>query len=125
MPIQTLVEDGDLVLFQADGIVTASETIEAIRRHYSRLPSKFCIWDVSAASLSEITHDSFQTIVDAVAEFGPARGPGARTALVADGDLNSVLVKALAAQVQVSNLSIETRVFRDQRAARDWLTSPA
>ena len=110
MPIQTLVEAGDLVVFRVDGLVTAEQAVAAIKNHYSRTPSKFCIWDLSGASLSE---------------FADARGPGARTALVADGDLNPVLAKALAAQVQVSKLAIETRVFRDQKTARTWLQNPA
>ncbi|WP_339856176.1 hypothetical protein [uncultured Nisaea sp.] len=125
MPIQTLVEAGDLVVFRVDGLVTAEQAVAAIKNHYSRTPSKFCIWDLSGASLSEITYDRFQMIVEAVGEFADARGPGARTALVADGDLNPVLAKALAAQVQVSKLAIETRVFRDQKTARTWLQNPA
>lgn len=125
MPIQTLVEEDDLVVFDVAGIIKAEQAIDAIRRHYSRKPSKFCIWDLSDASLSEIAHDRFKMIIDAVAEFAPARGPGARTALVASGDLNTVLAKALSAQAQVSRLSVETRVFRDRDAARDWLRGPA
>ena len=58
------------------------------------------------ASLSEISHDSFQMIISAVAEFADARGPGARTALVVDGEMNAILAKALAAQVQADKLSI-------------------
>tara|TARA_R110000868_G_scaffold213098_2_gene462999 strand:- start:135 stop:512 length:378 start_codon:yes stop_codon:yes gene_type:complete len=125
MPIQTLVEEGDRVVFRVDGAITAEQAVDAIMGHYSQTPTKFCIWDLSEASLSEIAHDKFQMIVEAVAEFADARGPGARTALVADGDLNPILAKALAAQVQVSKLSIETRVFGDQQAARAWLESPA
>ncbi|WP_420405564.1 hypothetical protein [Nisaea sp.] len=123
MPILTLVEEDDLVVFHVAGIITAEEAVDAIRGHYARVPSKFCIWDLSAASLSEIAFDSFQMIIDAVAEFAPARGPGARTALVATGNLNPVLAKALAAQVQVRKLSVETRVFPEKSAARDWLRS--
>jgi hypothetical protein len=121
MPIHTLVEENDLVVFRVDGIVTAEEAVDAIHGHYSRIPSKFCIWDLSAASLSEIAYDRFKMIIDAVAKYAPARGPGARTALVATGDLNPVLAKALAAQVQVSNLSVETKVFGNVGSATDWL----
>lgn len=125
MPIHTLVEDDDLVVFDVDGTVTAEQAIEAIRSHYGRTPSRFCIWDLSRANLSEIAHDKFGTIVGAVAEFADARGPGAKTALVAEGDLNSVLAKALAAQVQVSRVRVDTKVFRDQQSAREWLHRPA
>lgn len=121
MPIKTLVAEEDLVVFRVDGAVTAEQAVDAIRHHYSRIPTKFCIWDLSEASLSEISHDSFQMIVGAVAEFADARGSGARTALVVDGEMNAFLAKALAAQVQVNKLGIETRVFRDLQAARVWL----
>ncbi|WP_193181966.1 hypothetical protein [Nisaea sediminum] len=121
MPIHILVEEDDLVVFRVAGIIKAEQAVDAIRSHYSRIPSKFCIWDLSAASLSEIAYDRFKMIIDAVAEFAPARGPGARTALVATGDLNPILAKALAAQVQVSKLSVETRVFGNIGAARGWL----
>ena len=82
MPIQTLVEEGDRVVFRVDGAITAEQAVDAIMGHYSQTPTKFCIWDLSEASLSEIAHDKFQMIVEAVAEFADARGPGARTALV-------------------------------------------
>ncbi|MEQ8334651.1 hypothetical protein [Nisaea sp.] len=121
MPIETLVEGEDLVVFRVDGGVTADQAVDAIRYHYARIPTKFCIWDLNQASLSEISHDSFQMIIGAVAEFADARGSGARTALVVDGDMNAVLAKALAAQVQANKLGIETRVFRDLQTARVWL----
>ncbi|MBO6562750.1 MAG: hypothetical protein JJ959_19535 [Nisaea sp.] len=121
MSVRTIVEDENLVVFQASGRITAEEAIVAITNHFASTRSKFALWDLTRASLSAVNHDEFQSVAVAGASFGEVRGAGAKTAIVARTELNALLLKAIAARFEAAGSSFELRVFGDLKAARAWL----
>lgn len=123
MPVEVELSEG-IAVFRVAGTCKVEEIVRAIEQHFSATPTLLALWDLTDASLANVAAGEFRRIIEASDRFAAARGDGARSAVVAKGEINLLLTKAFEAHA-----SVGTRVgivaFDGRSAAVAWLRSSA
>lgn len=119
MPLSAREVDGR-AHFVATGRLEPEEIVQAIKSFHRRHRVKHAIWDLSAASLSGISPESFRHILEAADAFSAQRGPGAKTAVFVKDLPDAMVVKAFAG-VAETETPIVFRAFYDYGTLLAWL----
>jgi hypothetical protein len=113
-------ERRNLTVITATGTIVSGEPLETIKRFYSGKPTKDCIWDFRAASMSQMSTDEIQLILDHALKNILKRQFG-KTALVAPGDHDFERARMTTSMGDMRDIPWELRAFRTMDEATLWL----
>ena len=98
--------------------LTTAEFLKVVEEVAQQVPDKLRLWD--ATKNFDFTAGDIRSIAERSMEFASVP---ARVALVAEDDLTFGLLRMFEVFREQDNY--QSRVFRDEQAARDWLTEEA
>ncbi len=113
-------EKPEYVHFVVTGLATPHELTEAMAKYYAAYRPKLVLWDFSGASLSGMSPDSFDGLIATSKRFTEVRGPGARTAVLVNAEIEKILVGAYAAFAE-EVVGVEYQTFFVLADAEAWL----
>lgn len=117
-----LVSEEALTIYVARGILSRDEIKQAISDFYLQGPvTRNVLWDFSAAELSAITSEDVCLIANIPKKSAHLR-TGGKTAIYAPNDLTYGLSRMYARMASFDGMPFELEVFRDQAAARSWIS---
>ena len=111
-----------LTIFTGIGELTFDEITESITSFYDSNPTLNALFDLNNASANALSANQIRQIVELIQKLRVVR-EGGQTAIVATTDINYGLARmfeAMAANPS-QNPFVETKVFRDIKAAFAWL----
>lgn len=110
----------DLTVFTSEDNSSVDEFMAAISSFYAKGPTKNVLWNLTRASVWDISGIH----IEKMAYFAPRfdkRRKGAKTAIVASDDLSSALSKLFVLFGESRNLPIAVRLFNTTDQAMEWL----
>ncbi len=116
--IETL-EAQDLTIIKATGDIQPGELLETIKEFYNGTPTKDAVWDFRAVSMSQMSTDEIQLILDHALKNILKRQFG-KTALVAPGDHDFELARSTSTIGELKDVPWEMQAFRTMEEALQW-----
>jgi len=119
--IDTRIDDTTLILTVV-GDLTAEEVIYAIKNIYPASNSKYIIWDLTNASLSQMSRSDFEAIARTAKESVASglRQPG-KTTHVVTSTAEYGLFRMYTSIAEMTGVPVEYSVFRTFEEARQWI----
>ena len=117
--IETL-EHQELTVIKAKGDILPGEPMKTIKAFYDGRPTKDCIWDFTAASMSQMSTDEIQLILDHAMKNILKRQFG-KTALVAPEDHDFELARTTSTIGDLKDVPWDLQAFRTMEEAVQWL----
>lgn len=122
MPIRIEIF-ADHVRFTATGAMGGDETRSAIDAHFSVHGTRLALWDLRAASFSDVSSSAIKGVNETARRYVEARGPDPRTALLVEDEMDAIFLQAYVARASANN-RIATAIFADEAEALAWLRAP-
>jgi hypothetical protein len=120
MPIKTIKNISDeLTEHIVTGDVTDKEMFECEEKFYKSDPTKFQMWDMSKAKLTNITIDGMRQFIARSSKLGKIRS-GGRTAVVVQSQYQFGLGRMAETFGEFESLPFSFRLFRNRSEALDW-----
>lgn len=116
--ISVTTED-NLLLFTAHGVLTADEVIATAAHYYIRNP-RFIIWDLTNASMANMSTHDVKRIAANLKKYSEHRENG-KTAFVGHRDVDFGLFRMYASFAEIEGVQTTFSVFRTLERARAWL----
>lgn len=113
-------EPQNLTVIIATGTIVPGEPLDAIKTFYDGKPTKDCIWDFRSVSMSQMSTDEIQLILDHALKNILKRQFG-KTALVAPEDHDFELARMTSSMGDMKDVPWELRAFRSMEDAARWL----
>jgi hypothetical protein len=113
-------EAQDLTIIKATGDIQPGEPLETIKAFYDGKPTKDCIWDFRAVSMSQMSTDEIQLILDHAMKNILKRQSG-KTALIAPEDHDFELARTTSTIGALKDVPWELQAFRTLEEAAEWL----
>lgn len=110
----------NLTVITANGEIMPGEPLETIRAFYGGRPTKDAIWDFRAVSMSQMSTDEIQLILDHGLKNILKRQFG-KTALVAPGDHDFELARNTSTIGDLKDVPWEMQAFRTMEEAARWI----
>jgi hypothetical protein len=123
MPIEIRSDESKkLTIFTASGELTYGDVSDAIESFYENRPTLNVLWDLSSAITTNITTEQVHQVSEMLERLRKRR-EGGKTALVSPADAAYGLARMLQTLLELAGdpLPIELSVFRDRKAAMQWL----
>ncbi len=106
------------------GPVAISEITEVIRKFYESTPTLHVLWDFSHADVSAIKSGEIEALAHVVAQNLHSR-EGGKNVIISPNDVSFGLSRVYQSFAEMKFQMTETRVFRSEAEAREWLKSSA
>jgi hypothetical protein len=120
-PVETTVEwTGDLTVRTVRGELSARQLLDAIAAAHAEEPTRYVLWDFTAAQLDRLTASEVRGLAEAEAQRARGR-PGWKTALVFSPESALGLGAMFDELRNVLGAPMEYRSFRHRAAAMAWL----
>ena len=110
----------NLTVITAKGEIVPGEPLETIKSFYDGKPTKDAIWDFRAVSMSQMSTDEIQLILDHGLKNILKRQFG-KTALVAPGDREFELARNTSTMGDLKDVPWEMQAFRTMEEAAQWI----
>ena len=119
--IETTIDvHADLTVHTVTGGVKVQDILDELRRYFAGVPTRFILWDFTAAGLEELSTNDVRSIVLDARKYAPMR-PAGRTAFVVASDVAFGLGRMLDQALGALESPTELMTFRDRAAALAWL----
>lgn len=123
--IQTSLEPGlQMTVHRCAGPVAVSEITEVIRKFYDAGPTLHVLWDFTHADVSAIKSGELEALARVVAKNLHSR-EGGKNIIISPNDVSFGLGRIYQSFAEMKTQMTETRVFRSETEAREWLASSA
>lgn len=121
MPIDIqVISDKNLTIFAVKGEVTFDEGMAVLQAFYGSNPTLYSLWDIREGTLSKITSEEIDRIVDFLAEVSASR-MGGKTAGVVAKDIDFGIARMFEAISEIRKYKPKVRIFRQIDHAMNWL----
>ena len=118
---ETIVDtQQDLTIHKYSGNLTEQGLLNSIQSFYEDSPSLYTLCDYSDASIDRLSMAFVRQLYSMVRKLGFAR-QGGKTAVVAPEDLKYGLARMFQIMSDTDDFPFETRVFRSDDEAKQWL----
>jgi hypothetical protein len=118
--ITSSVSDG-VTIRKAEGILTASEIINAIEKHSPSLSTSKVIWDFTNAFARDISSSDLKNIAEIAIEKNSHRPAEDKTALIFSSEFEMDLGQQVGKYLETLKLPYKLEVFTDMHDALLWL----
>lgn len=123
--IQTSLEPSlQMTVHRCTGAVAISEITEVIRKFYESAPTLHVLWDFSHADVSAIKSGEIEALASIVGRNSHSR-EGGKNVIISPNDVSFGLSRVYQSFAEMRSQMTETRVFRSEAEAREWLVSSA
>jgi hypothetical protein len=116
----TIVVSGDVTLRSVRGNLTATDVIAVLEEYYAGTPTLHTIWDITQATVLDITPDDLRRIAAVALKHADAR-KGGKSAVVLPTDAAYGMGRILDALMELQDSPFEVRTFRRMEDAAEWL----
>ena len=110
----------ELTIHTIVGVVTGREILDKVREVLEGTPTRFVIWDFSAADVTAVSRDAMEQAVGVNKALGGVRR-GGKTALILTSDLAFGLGRVYETLMQLREAPFELQAFRSLEEAGAWL----
>ena len=122
MPVKTEVDyEKQLTIKTVTGEPSFEESITNFRQFYEGKLTKKVLWDFSKASLSRISSNQIETILDYIKQHAEKRA-GGKTAIVVSKTLEYGMSRMIQTLSELKSIPLEIKIFRSIEEAAQWLS---
>jgi hypothetical protein len=111
-----------LTIHTVTGEVSFEEAMATLNTFYSGNPTLNVIWDLTAGTMSGLSSDQLEKILDSVSPASKKRTEG-KTAGVAPADIDFGLARMFQLLAELTGYKPSVRIFRELKEAIDWITT--
>ena len=111
----------ELSTYVVKGKISFEEIFDALLEFYSH-PTKYLIWDIREADISNASNDDLRKLVKTTKEVARVR-PSGKTAILGQTDLQFGLARMYATYGELEDHPVQISVFRSLEPAMKWITS--
>ena len=122
MTIETSVDiENNLTIFFARETLKAEDFGKAIQIFYENRSTKKVLWDLTRASIWDLSGDDVEKLALYAPRFEKRR-KGSKTAIVASDDFLNAMTRLFILFGESKQLPIDVKVFETQQEAMSWIT---
>jgi hypothetical protein len=110
----------DLTVLRSRGRLRRERLVERLKDFYVHHPTRRLLWDLTDASLADLTREDAKAILATAMAHCDSRRAG-RTAIVAPGDLEFGMCRMYGIFAELRDHPVAHGVFRGEAEARAWL----
>ncbi len=110
----------DLTVLRSRGRLRQERLVERLKDFYVHHPTRRLLWDLTEASLAELSREDAKAILATAMAHCDSR-PEGRTAIVAPGDLEFGMCRMYCIFAELRDHPVVHGVFRTESEARAWL----
>lgn len=122
MTIRTTRIEPNLTVFTIVGDTSFEEIMATLRSLYAASPTRDVMWDLRAGTISTLSYEQLNDIVDFVARVAEERA-GGKTALVTWQQVDYGIARSIDGRGERRALPFNTRTFRSYDNALHWLST--
>lgn len=122
MPIVHTYSGNEITIFTIIAEVTFADIMATLETIYKRNPTPNIMWDIREGTAVNLTYDHLTAIADYIVKVSEKRR-GGKTALVALHDAEYGVSRTLDTLAKIKEIPFAIEVFRDYKAALNWLES--
>ena len=111
-----------LTVHRCIGAVAISEIADVIQKFYKSGPTLNVMWDFTHADVSAIRSGEIEALVRVVSQNLHSR-EGGKNAILSPHDVSFGLSRVYQSFAEMKSQMTQTRVFRAEDEAREWLSS--
>ena len=111
-----------LTVHRCQGRVAVTDIEKIIVGFYDQEPTLNVLWDFSEADLSKVTIGEIEQLAKTVNAVSHSRSSG-KSAIISPQDISFGLSRVYQAFAESGEAKSETKVFRNEQEALDWLKS--
>lgn len=117
-----IVTEGELLIVNVKGELSAVEAIAVINKHYPSGNIKDVIWDMTEGSMLSISRDGLSLVAHA-AKVAVANGArkGGRTVFVANRESEYGMARMYSIISEIAGVPVDYHVYKNLEDARHWL----
>lgn len=112
-----------LTVHRCTGSVAISEIADIIQKFYKSTPTLHVLWDFTHADVSAIKSGEIEALARVVAQNLHSR-EGGKNAILSPQDVSFGLSRIYQSFAELKSQMTQTKVFRKEEEAREWLMSP-
>ena len=121
MLVKTEVDhEKQLTVKTVTGNPSFEESMTAFRQFYEGNLTRKVLWDFRKASLSRISSNHIEIILDYIRQHAEKRA-GGKTAILISKDLEYGMSRMIQSLIELKGIPIETEIFRSIEEAVHWL----
>jgi hypothetical protein len=109
------------VILTVSSSATTGDVFGAFTRLVRSMKTPRLLWDLRARDLAQLPPDALRQMVTRMMEEAPRERTGGRSAFVVAGEGDCSVMRQLVAHAEAAGYAVRLAVFRDDRAALDWL----
>ena len=119
--IETVFDDTqDLGIYTVTGEIILQQLLDAMQAGLNEKRTSLVLWDFRKGRFMDMSSSEVQRTMGELRPLAIRRGSG-RTAFVVSSDVEFGVGRTLEAFLEMEDLSVNVRFFRDMPAAREWL----
>lgn len=121
----SVIDRLELSVFKVSGLVPVDEFVCVIEEHFPIHKTKNALWDLTGADLSDLDKGGISRIVASAGAVARYRDAGGRTAIVAKGDVERVLLKIYSSLNELQGSTVTYRIYDNMDDALAWFEPDA
>jgi hypothetical protein len=121
--IETTVDKQyNLAIHKCLNEITGRDILETMQKFYNGSPTVNILWDLSSASMKEVSKETVRAALNIIQINKSNRQPG-KTAIVTPSDLEYGMARMFQIMSNADDLPFNVGVFRTLEEARQWMLS--